>query len=62
MIGTYYTTKVVFDLKERDIYWCTATGSITGHSYIVSGPLAIGPPFLSSEILPITRTPAAGGS
>jgi len=43
MVGTYYTTKTVFDLKERDIYWCTADpGWITGHSYIVYGPLAVG--------------------
>ena len=43
MVGTYYTTKVVFDLHEDDIYWCTADiGWITGHSYIVYGPLANG--------------------
>lgn len=38
-----YTTKYVFDLKEEDIYWCTADiGWITGHSYVVYGPLANG--------------------
>ncbi|WP_340695627.1 acetate--CoA ligase [Hydrogenobacter thermophilus] len=43
MVGTYYTTKVVFDAKENDIYWCTADiGWVTGHSYIVYGPLAVG--------------------
>lgn len=43
MVGTYYTTKVVFDLHEDDVYWCTADiGWITGHSYIVYGPLANG--------------------
>lgn len=43
MVGTYYTTKVVFDAHEDDIYWCTADiGWITGHSYIVYGPLANG--------------------
>ncbi|MFO7894304.1 MAG: acetate--CoA ligase [Longimicrobiales bacterium] len=37
------TTKLVFDLKEDDMYWCTAdVGWITGHSYIVYGPLANG--------------------
>ena len=37
------TMKWVFDLKEEDIYWCTAdVGWITGHSYIVYGPLAAG--------------------
>jgi acetyl-CoA synthetase len=38
-----YTTKLVFDLKENDIYWCTADiGWVTGHSYVVYGPLACG--------------------
>ena len=37
------TTKCVFDLKEDDVYWCTAdVGWVTGHSYIVYGPLANG--------------------
>jgi acetyl-CoA synthetase len=39
----YATTKLVFDLKEDDCYWCTAdVGWVTGHSYIVYGPLANG--------------------
>ena len=39
----YLTTKWVFDLKETDIYWCTADiGWVTGHSYVVYGPLANG--------------------
>ena len=43
MVGTYATTKWVFDLKENDVYWCTADiGWVTGHSYIVYGPLANG--------------------
>ncbi len=43
MVGTYLTTKWVFDLKDDDTYWCTADiGWITGHSYIVYGPLANG--------------------
>jgi acetyl-CoA synthetase len=38
-----YTTKLVFDLKDEDIFWCTADiGWVTGHSYVVYGPLAIG--------------------
>ena len=38
-----YSTKIVFDLKEDDIYWCTADiGWVTGHSYVVYGPLANG--------------------
>ena len=43
LVGTYATTQWVFDLKEDDVYWCTADiGWITGHSYIVYGPLANG--------------------
>jgi acetyl-CoA synthetase len=39
----YATTNLVFDLKEDDVYWCTAdVGWVTGHSYIVYGPLANG--------------------
>lgn len=42
-VSTYITTKWVFDLKEEDTYWCTADiGWVTGHSYIVYGPLANG--------------------
>ncbi len=43
LVGTYATTKWVFDLKEDDVYWCTADiGWVTGHSYLVYGPLANG--------------------
>ncbi len=43
LVGVTYTTKLVFDLKEDDVYWCTADiGWVTGHSYIVYGPLANG--------------------
>jgi acetyl-CoA synthetase len=43
MIYTAYTFKNVFNYKENDVYWCTADiGWITGHSYIVYGPLANG--------------------
>jgi len=53
MVGTYYTTKYVFDLKENDIYWCTADpGWITGHSYIVYGPLAVGATVFVTEMTP----------
>jgi acetyl-CoA synthetase len=39
----YATTKWVFDLREEDVYWCTADiGWVTGHSYVVYGPLANG--------------------
>ena len=43
LTGCYATTKWVFDLKDDDIYWCTADiGWVTGHSYVVYGPLAAG--------------------
>ena len=43
MTYAYYTQKTVFDPKENDIYWCTADiGWITGHTYIVYGPLLAG--------------------
>jgi acetyl-CoA synthetase len=43
MVGTYVTTKYVFDIHDDDVYWCTAdVGWITGHSYVVYGPLANG--------------------
>jgi len=43
LTGTAATSKYIFDLKEEDVYWCTAdVGWITGHSYLVYGPLANG--------------------
>jgi acetyl-CoA synthetase len=43
LVGTYTTTKFVFDLRDDDVYWCTADiGWVTGHSYVVYGPLANG--------------------
>ena len=43
LLGCYATTKYVFDLKDDDVYWCTADiGWVTGHSYVVYGPLANG--------------------
>ncbi len=43
LTGTYATCKYIFDLREDDVYWCTAdVGWVTGHSYIVYGPLANG--------------------
>lgn len=53
LTGVYATTKWVFDLKDDDIYWCTADiGWITGHSYIVYGPLALGATTLMYEGAP----------
>jgi acetyl-CoA synthetase len=43
LVGAYATTKWVFDLKDEDVYWCTADiGWVTGHTYVVYGPLANG--------------------
>jgi acetyl-CoA synthetase len=43
LLGAKLTTKYVFDLQDTDVYWCTAdVGWVTGHSYVVYGPLANG--------------------
>jgi acetyl-CoA synthetase len=43
LVGTYITTKYVFDLHDQDIFWCSAdVGWVTGHSYVVYGPLSNG--------------------
>ncbi|OCK42075.1 acetate--CoA ligase [Tenacibaculum soleae] len=53
MIYTAYTFKNVFNYKENDVYWCTADiGWITGHSYIVYGPLANGATTVMFEGVP----------
>ncbi len=53
MVYTAYTFKNVFQYKEDDIYWCTADiGWITGHSYIVYGPLANGATTVMFEGVP----------
>ena len=47
------TTKYIFDLREEDVYWCTAdVGWVTGHSYVVYGPLANGATSLMYEGAP----------
>lgn len=53
MVYTAYTFKNIFQYKEEDIYWCTADiGWITGHSYIVYGPLANGATTVMFEGVP----------
>ena len=53
LLGAYITCKYVFDLREEDIYWCTADiGWVTGHSYVVYGPLAKGATTLMYEGAP----------
>jgi acetyl-CoA synthetase len=53
LLGAYTTCKYVFDLRPDDVYWCTAdVGWVTGHSYIVYGPLANGATLLMYEGAP----------
>jgi len=58
LVGAYLSTQFVFDLREGDLFWCTAdVGWVTGHSYIVYGPLANGATILMYEGAPTTPTP-----
>jgi acetyl-CoA synthetase len=53
LLYTTMTMKYVFDLKDEDVYWCTADiGWVTGHSYIVYGPLSAGATSLVFESVP----------
>jgi acetyl-CoA synthetase len=53
LLQTHLTTKWIFDLKDEDIYWCTAdVGWVTGHSYVVYGPLSNGATVLMYEGAP----------
>jgi acetyl-CoA synthetase len=53
LLLTHLTTKWIFDLKDEDIYWCTADiGWVTGHSYVVYGPLSNGATVLMYEGAP----------
>jgi acetyl-CoA synthetase len=52
-VGCYATTRWVFDLRDEDVYWCTADlGWVTGHSYVVYGPLSNGATVLMYEGAP----------
>jgi acetyl-CoA synthetase len=52
-VQTYLTSKYVFDLHEEDVYWCTADiGWVTGHSYVVYGPLQNGATVMMYEGAP----------
>jgi acetyl-CoA synthetase len=52
-VQSYLTSKYVFDLREDDVYWCTADcGWVTGHSYVVYGPLLNGATVLMYEGAP----------
>ena len=53
LLGVSTTHRLIFDIKEDDVYWCTADlGWVTGHSYIVYGPLANGATTLMYEGTP----------
>ncbi|HTN91655.1 MAG TPA: acetate--CoA ligase, partial [Sorangium sp.] len=53
LVNVHVTTKYVFDLRDDDVYWCTAdVGWVTGHSYIVYGPLSNGATCLMYEGAP----------
>lgn len=57
-VGVYATTKFVFDIKEKDVYWCTAdVGWITGHSYVIYGPLMSGATSVLFEGVPTYPQP-----
>jgi acetyl-CoA synthetase len=58
LLFVYQTCKWIFDLKDEDIHWCTADiGWITGHSYIVYGPLANGATTFMYESIPTYPNP-----
>ncbi len=58
MVNTYLTTKTVFNIKDDTVYWCTAdVGWITGHSYIVYGPLANSATSVIMEGVPVYPHP-----
>src|SRR3954469_20951250 len=53
LVGIYCTTQYIFDIRDEDIYWCAADiGWVTGHSYVVYGPLAAGATTLMYEGAP----------
>ncbi len=57
-VQTYITTKWVFDLRDEDVFWCTADiGWVTGHSYVVYGPMQNGATVLMYEGAPTWPEP-----
>ncbi|PYK69555.1 MAG: acetate--CoA ligase [Verrucomicrobia bacterium] len=53
LLGIYTTMKYVFDIRDEDLFWCTAdVGWVTGHSYVVYGPLSLGATTLMYEGAP----------
>ena len=56
MVYTAYTFLNVFQYKEGDIYWCTADiGWITGHSYMIYGPMAVGATSFTLKVYPLIQ-------
>jgi acetyl-CoA synthetase len=57
-VGVYATTNFVFDIKPDDVYWCTAdVGWVTGHSYVIYGPLMAGATSVLFEGIPTFPAP-----
>ncbi len=57
-VGAYTTTKFVFDMKHDDVYWCTAdVGWITGHTYVIYGPLMNAATSVMFEGIPMYPAP-----
>lgn len=53
LLGAHLTTKYIFDLRDDDIFWCTAdVGWVTGHSYVIYGPLSNGATIMMYEGAP----------
>ena len=63
LLGAKLTTQWVFDLRDDDVFWCTAdVGWVTGHSYVAYGPLAAGATVVIYEGAPdVLRTAGASG-
>lgn len=58
LVWAHWTTRWLFDLKESDLYWCTADcGWITGHTYVAYGPLSNGSSIFMYEGAPLTPNP-----
>ncbi len=57
-VGVYATTKFVFDMKHDDVFWCTAdVGWVTGHSYVIYGPLLTAATSVMFEGIPMYPAP-----
>ncbi len=58
MLGTHLTMKYIFDIRDEDIFWCSAdVGWVTGHSYIIYGPLSNGATVVMYEGAPTYPAP-----